>query len=68
MTKIFKLEVSREVVYWESARIEIEANSLEEAKAIALSDAKEGYIDVDAFDHDDYPKINYEVFEDDFDE
>lgn len=56
----YRLEVSREVVYWESAFVEIEANSLEEARQMALADAEDGLLD---FSHDDFPKVDYEIFE-----
>lgn len=60
--KSYNIEISREVVYWESAIVSVEANSEEEAKEIALLDAKEGYIDPDHFNTDEHPRVNYEAF------
>lgn len=58
----FRLEISREVIYWESAYIEVKANNLEDAKKIALEDARKGEY-MEDFKTDDFPTVNYEIFE-----
>lgn len=57
---VFKVEVSRSVNYYESAYTEIEANSIEDAKEIAIEMAKDGLLD---FNGDEFPIVDYEVFE-----
>lgn len=61
---IFKLEVSREVTYWETAVVEVDASSLEEAKENALEEAHDGFLE---FDTDEFPKVHYEIFEEEDD-
>lgn len=57
---VFKVEVSRSVNYYESAYTEIEANSIEDAKEIAIEMAQDGLLD---FNGDEFPIVDYEVFE-----
>lgn len=64
--KTFKIEVTRVVEYIEHATVEVDAISLEEAKANAILEIEEGLSDPE-WDEDIFPKVKYEAYEYDYD-